>query len=146
MGEAILKHLVGSRPDAEQWHVESAGIWARKGSAPVPPSQLIMQSRGLDISSHRSQPVSIELLCKFDVILTMERIQKEILQSDFIDSADRVYMLSEMIGIIKDINDPVGGEFEDYLGTVQELEQYLTNGLDQIYQLADYHQNKNMGK
>ena len=81
MGEGILKHLVETKPEANQWHIESAGVWARKGNPPTPTAVLVMKFMGIDIDSHLSQPVSKELLARFDVILTMERIHKESLAS-----------------------------------------------------------------
>jgi hypothetical protein len=51
-------------------------------------------------------------------------------------------MLSEMIGIIKDIKDPIGGEIEDYQATADELELILSDGLDIILQTAFLNKSK----
>src|SRR4030042_4234638 len=80
MAEARLKHRVAARQDAAEWHIESAGTWALIGSQPAPGSQFVMQTMGIDISSHQSKPVTMELLQKFDVILTMESMHKRMLQ------------------------------------------------------------------
>jgi protein arginine phosphatase len=136
MGEGILKRLVEARPDKDQWYIDSAGVWARFGNPPAPLSQLVMEKMGIDISSHRSQPLNKEFLSDFDLILTMESIHKEILQNQYIKIADRVYMLSEMVGIEKDVGDPITGEMEDYQATAGELELILSNGLDRILHLA----------
>lgn len=140
MAEAILKRLVAVRPDANQWHIESAGTWANTGSHPASLSQFVLQTMGMDINSHQSQPVSMKLLQNFDVILTMESEQKEILRVQFAEIAERIYMLSEMVGVMEDIADPIGGELADYQATANELEHYLSDGLDRIIQLASTHQ------
>jgi protein-tyrosine-phosphatase len=136
MGEGILKRLIEVRTDKNQWYIDSAGVWAQYGNPPAPLSQLVLQKMGIDISSHRSQPVSKDFLKNFDLILTMESIHKEVLQDQYLPIAERIYMLSEMIGIIKDIKDPIGGEIEDYQATADELELILSDGLDIILQTA----------
>ncbi len=47
MAEAILKRLVSTRPDAAQWHIESAGTWAIDGYPAAEYCQYAMQSMGL---------------------------------------------------------------------------------------------------
>jgi protein-tyrosine-phosphatase len=136
MAEAILKRLVSIRPDANLWHIESAGIIANFGSSAAPWSQFVMQTMGMDISSHQSQSVSKKLLQNFDVILTMEIWQKEYLRVEYAEIADRVYMLSEMVGTMEDVADPVNGALVDYQETALELERILSRGLDRMSQIA----------
>ena len=136
MAEAILKRLVSKRPDATQWRIESAGTWALNGSPAAELSQYVMQSMGMDISSHQSQPVSLDLIQRFDLILTMESNHKEGLIAEFRYDTNRIYMLSEMIGLRKDIPDPIGGQMVDYEETAHLLERILTDGLERIYQKA----------
>jgi protein-tyrosine-phosphatase len=142
MAEAILKRLVADRPDSDQWYIDSAGTWALYGSYPAPMSQFVMQSMGMDISSHQSKPVSRKLLQNFDLILTMESEQKDSLRFQFAEFANRIYMLSELEGIKEDIIDPIGGELSDYQATARELKRILSDSLDGIYQLTQ--SNKNM--
>jgi protein-tyrosine phosphatase len=136
MGEAILKKLLSVRPDADQWHVESAGILALEGSGAAFHSKYVMELMGMDISPHRSQPISLKMLRNFDLILTMEEDQKDWLQAKFGDFSDRIYLLTEMVGDCVDISDPIGGELSDYMETAQLLEHILSQGLDRICQLA----------
>jgi protein-tyrosine-phosphatase len=140
MAEAILKKLLSTRPDANQWHVESAGTWAMEGSPPAILSQFVMEKMGLDISSHLSQPTSLELLQNFDLVLTMEDKHKKYLNDHFGEFEERVYMLSEMVGEWEDIPDPIGGELIDYEETAYLLERILTDGFDKIVELALMHQ------
>src|SRR5512139_3663322 len=112
MAEAILKSLVAKRPDADQWHIESAGTWARDGAPAALLSQYVVHEMGMDISKHRSKRVTRGLLRRFDLILAMERQQKEGLVLQFEPFADRIYMLSEMVGRLEDVPDPIGGEIE----------------------------------
>ncbi len=139
IAEAILKRLVADRPDADQWHIESAGTWANYGSPAAMLSQFVVQKMGLDISTHQSRPATLELVQQFDLILTMEDQQKEGLALQFKPYADRIFMISEMIGRVEDIPDPIGGELVDYQETARVLERFLSDGLDRIYQLAVLH-------
>jgi protein-tyrosine-phosphatase len=140
MGEAILKQLVAGRLDADEWRIESAGTWALHGSSPAPLSQVVMLARGLDISHHQSQPVTEELIQQFDLVLAMESNHKESLQLVFKDRADRIFMISEVVGQREDISDPIGGELEDYHETADRLENILSQGLDRIIQLVKGHE------
>jgi protein-tyrosine-phosphatase len=142
MAEAILKNLVAKRPDADQWHIESAGTWAHDGAPPALFSQLVVQDMGLDISNHRSKPVTRKLLHHFDLVLTMERQQKVGLILGFKHFADRIFMLSEMVGRFEDVPDPIGGELIDYQATAKMMERFLSGGLEKIYQLASNHVTK----
>ena len=143
IAEAILKHLVAKLPDADQWIIESAGTWARYGAPAAVLSQLVVQQMGMDISNHRSKPVTPELVQQFNLILTMESQQKEGLSLQFEQYADRIFMLSEMIGRFEDVPDPIGGELGDYLATAQLLERFLLSGLNKINQLASERHPKN---
>jgi protein-tyrosine-phosphatase len=140
MGEAILNRLFSERPDADQWHVESAGTWAMDGSSPAINSKVVMELMGMDISAHRSQPINLKMLQNFDLILTMEEEHKRWLKAQYRDFADRIYLLSEMVDQYEDIPDPIGGEMADYQEIAQLLEHVLTQGFDRICQLALLHQ------
>jgi protein-tyrosine-phosphatase len=140
MAEAILKRLVSNRSDADHWHIESAGTWAMDGYPAAELSQYVMQSLGMDITSHKSQPVRLALIQRFDLILTMENNQKDGLISEYWEYADRIFMLSEMVGLIMDVSDPIGGRVDDYEGTAHLIERLLSDGLERIFQLASFNQ------
>jgi protein-tyrosine-phosphatase len=137
MAEAMLKQLAGERPDADRWHIESAGTWATYGHPAADLSQQVMKEMGLDISNHQSKPVTEELLHCFDLILTMEENQKEALTIQFKAYADRIFLLSEMIGIVQSIPDPIGGTLADYQDTARLIQKILVKGQDRIIQLAN---------
>ncbi len=136
MGEAILKKLVSERNDADFWCIESAGTWAIDGRDPAFLSKYVMELMGMDISSHRSQPINLKMLQNFDLILTMEKDQKRWLKAQYVDFANRIYMLSEMVGEEEDIPDPIGGELVHYQAIAQLLEHILSEGLERINRLA----------
>lgn len=141
MAEGILQKLVETRPDHDQWRVESAGICADLGSPATKHAQVIMACKGIDISSHFSQPVDKKLIKQFDLVLTMEKIHRDTLKHKFPEYSDRIFMISEMVGKVEDIADPIGGELEDYRVTADILEGIFSEGFDRINRIATSSQN-----
>jgi protein-tyrosine-phosphatase len=125
------------RETLDDWQIESAGTWALEGEPAMTYVQELLQQKGIDISKHLSQQVSEQLLNQFNLILTMERGQKEGLKVEFPNLANRIFLLSEMVGQVFDIRDPVGGPAIEYAATLREIEKLITNGFDRINQLAD---------
>jgi protein-tyrosine-phosphatase len=95
-----------------------------------------MEQRGLDLHAHRSRRITEEILQESDLVLTMTQDHKEGIQMEFPLYADRVYMLSEMLGEDFDILDPVGQPLEAYRETAANLDQIFEDGIDRIIELA----------
>ena len=134
MAMAIFQSRVAREPG--RWLVESAGTWAPEGAPASVISQMVLAERGLDLSNHRSRRVSREIINSFDLVLTMEDGHKEALQIEFPEMAERIYLLSEMIGLKYNIADPMGGIDDDFRSTANEITQILTDGYEKILQLA----------
>ncbi len=134
MAMALLRSRVAN--SGEEWRIESAGTWALEGMPLNEKTQQVLAERGAEIRNHRSRIVTREMLRSFNLILTMEPGQKEALRLEFPEVADRVYLLSEMIGLTFSIADPVGGTLEEYRATAAEIDRILNDGLEKIYQLA----------
>jgi protein-tyrosine phosphatase len=136
MAEAIFKSKVAVEENASGWRVESAGTWASGGQPAAEFSRQVMQERGLDISDHRSQSITRELMQSFDLILTMEKNHKEALRIEFPRCAERVYLLSEMSGDSHDVDDPIGRSKADYQATADEIDRLIAEGFEEIERLA----------
>jgi protein-tyrosine-phosphatase len=137
MASAIFAKIIAQRGNPHDWRIESAGTWAAEGIPAVQNTQLTLSALyKLDIQEHRSRCVNRELLSSFDLILTMEKGHKEALQIEFPDLAGRVYLLSEMVGEDKEIDDPIGGPLIEYRQTARELDRILTHGFEKIKHLA----------
>jgi len=121
----------------EIWRIESAGTWALDGIASNVQTQRVLAERGLDIRGHRSRVVSRDNISSFDLILTMEADQQEALQIEFPDMAERIYMLSEVVGLRYNIADPIGGSDEDFRSTADEIAHILADGYETILRLAN---------
>jgi protein-tyrosine-phosphatase len=118
------------------WRIESAGTWAPEGEPAAARTRQVLQAYGIDLSDHRSRPVSNALLASFNLILTMERGHKEALRAEFPALASRVYLLTEMVGQFFDIQDPIGGPLVDFEATAQEINMLLSRGFEKISRLS----------
>jgi protein-tyrosine-phosphatase len=134
MAMAVWRAKVG--PSNLDWRIESAGTWAMDGQQAITRAQLVLREMGLDVGDHYSRTVTSEMLSSFDLILTMERGHKEALRTEFPEVAQRVFMLSEMINAMYDIQDPVGGSIAGFRETLNEIENILTRGSERITRLA----------
>lgn len=136
VAEALLRRQLAEQTDHEAWRVESAGTWAA-GARPAHPQMCqVAREAGIDLSRHRARNVEALVLTAYDLILTMEQSHKEALQIEFPAVRNRIYQLTEMVGLTYDVADPIGGSMDDFRGTVHELDRLLQFGLPRIIALA----------
>lgn len=127
--------LLQSQVDA-RWVVQSAGVWAEPGYPAARNAQRVLKTRGIDLRAHRSRPITAALVADFNLILVMERNHKEALRAAFRQHADKIFLLTEMVGSRADIVDPIGGSMADYEETAAEIAAILTKGFEKIAALA----------
>jgi protein-tyrosine phosphatase len=134
MAVGILRKLLAERFDCDikeleqkDIHVESAGTGALAGIPASEPGVEVMRDRGIDISDHRSRPVSLELLHRADYVFTMTASHREQLLLDDPTVADRVLTLDT-----RDIADPIGGDKATYARCADQIEQALRARLEEI--------------
>ncbi|MEW6285012.1 MAG: low molecular weight phosphotyrosine protein phosphatase [Chloroflexota bacterium] len=94
LASAFFKNELDQNSAAAQWTVDSAGTWAERGLPPLPEASLIARKYDLDLTRHRSKPVTASLLTAQDLILVMEAGQREALQNEFPAIGGRVHLLS----------------------------------------------------
>ncbi len=137
MAAALFRaRLMVTRQDWRAWRVDSAGTWASTGQPAALEAQQVIARRGMDLSAHRSHPVSHELLRRFQLVLTMEAGQKEAILVEFPAFRDRVFMLSEMAGQVAPVQDPVGGTVMDFERAADSIDSWISKGIDRIVLLA----------
>ena len=134
MAMGLLRLMVEESSD--QWKIESAGVWDMGDQQVAANTQLVLKERGIELNNHTSRTVTGTMLSEFNLVLVMEDIHKEVLKLAFPEYKDRIFMLSEMVGEIFDIVDPIGGSLADFEETALEMEQILTKGLEKISILA----------
>jgi protein-tyrosine phosphatase len=136
--EAVLRDRLAAR-GLEGWRVKSAGTWAQNGQPASRYSREILAERGLDISSHVSQVITEELLQEANLVLCMEVGHAEALRAEFPYHADKIFLLTEMIGFRFSITDPYGGPRYAYERMIDDVTQIVEDGLPRIIELATNH-------
>jgi protein-tyrosine-phosphatase len=138
MASAIFLAKLAERENTEDWRVESAGTRALEGFPAAQNVELTLSYLyKVDISEHRSRLVNQELLSSFDLILTMEQGHAEAIKVEYPQLAERVFVITEMVGEDGDIEDPIGRPLAIFQKTARELDQILTNGFENILQLVE---------
>ena len=79
------------------WEAGSAGTWAVPGLPALPHVVEAADQLGIDLTSHRSQRVSAELLSRYDLILVVQETHREMLVNEFPPFKDQIYLLSQVI-------------------------------------------------
>jgi len=113
--------------------VLSAGTAARAGDPAADPAVQVMAERGLDLSGHRAQPISRELVDQADLVLTMTRSQRQMVIDLAPGAADRAFTLVEYAtcptcpppGEGLDIPDPLGKGLDVYQATADHLQRLV---------------------
>jgi len=132
MAEAIFRKIVGDKGLMDQWTISSAGTWTENGLPTTDEVATVLEEMEIPLESHMSQKISKDILDKNDLILVMSKNHKEALCTEFPECQDKVYLLSEMVGKVDDVEDPIGGTLEDFRKTAKEIQIYLSQGFDAI--------------
>ncbi len=135
VGEALLQDCL-EKQGLTNWTVRSAGTWAQWMRGASQFSIDVMQQQGYDISAHRARMVDEALIEAADLVLCMEIGHAEALHIEFPVYADKIFLLSEMVGERHSIQDPYGGSLEQYQQMAAELTKLIDDGLDRIIGLA----------
>lgn len=98
--------------------IDSAGIFASIGEGAADNAKAVMKKRDIDLSLHRTKPLTEELIGMADVILTMTSAHKMLIENM---ARDKVFTLLEYAGGEGDIPDPYGGDEEEYEEVADEI-------------------------
>lgn len=98
--------------------IESAGIMAQEDQPASANAIEAMREMNIDITGHRTQQISEDLIVQADVVITMTEGQKMILSQI---APGKTYTLLEYAGSSGDIIDPYGGDIEEYRETAQQI-------------------------
>jgi tRNA threonylcarbamoyl adenosine modification protein (Sua5/YciO/YrdC/YwlC family) len=116
MAEAYLKKLLAQQHRTDI-HVSSAGIMALQGMGASEGTREVLATEGIDVSMHRAQRISRELVEQSDLILVMDEVHEDNLQQLAPEAKNRLFLLKEFAKINDtnlNIADPAGGSLEFY--------------------------------
>ncbi len=145
MAAALLRARLAKDTRRLHWQTASAGVRAEEGLPASVGAVAAMSKRGLDLSSHRSQPVTRPLIEQADLILGMTPNHVEALRLAFPQAAERIYLLAEMAGESHGVADPYGLSLGEYQATAAELERLIEAGYERIVALAERRRERDDG-
>ncbi len=137
LAEAITRREIAARG----WvgiEVASAGVAAGSGGEASEGSRVAAAEAGLDLSAHRSRPLTPELIAASELILTMsdrhlewvERLGGEGKAAVITSFARGEEVQPPRPG--EGVTDPFGGDLEAYRGTLAHLEALIPRVLDRV--------------
>ena len=140
MAAGILKKMLADE-GIDGVSVLSAGTAALEG---MPATDLAVETSAdwqIDISGHRSQPVTDELVAQADLILTMTPEHREEVLSHDPSAASKTFLLKGFPGSGKNdptlyVRDPIGGGPGEYQRSFLEIEESLRRIFSGILQKA----------
>jgi protein-tyrosine-phosphatase len=134
LAEYLLLDELQRRAGTQQgWRVESAGVWAQEGLPVLEAVYQAGEALGLDLSGHRSRPVTSFRLREFDLIVAMERKHAATISNEFPHLRKRVLTLGEIVsGYAFDIVDPRQHAPRAIRATARELAQIIHWGFTSL--------------
>lgn len=131
IAEGILRKELKER-GLKNISVSSCGICAGDGYPSTKEAVLAAKERGYDIQMHRSRCINREIVDNSDVIFCMESLHKKEVCKSLPGCEDRVFLLSELYGKYKEIDDPIGGGLIVYRKVTREMERYVRRIADEL--------------
>jgi len=135
LGEFLFRHKLAKRlgmtPEEMReagYVIGSAGTIGNPGVSMSPGSLEQLSRRGIDGSSHRAQPLTIELLQRCERIFAMSPEHREAVVDIMPAAADRVVMLDPD----GPVPDPVGGGDEEYRRSAEHIERVVDARLEEF--------------
>src|SRR6185436_18273359 len=114
LAEALARRVIVERALADV-DVQSAGTSAWEGAPASDGALLVGMERSLDLSQHRAQALSRELVRDADVVLAMGPHHLERVEA--LGGGGRAWLLTDYASrgaSTRPVNDPIGGELELY--------------------------------
>ncbi|MBV9734102.1 MAG: serine hydroxymethyltransferase [Verrucomicrobia bacterium] len=132
MAEGLFGRMIAERPDLR---VLSAGVSTYPGQPPSAHAVEVLAELGVDISQHRSRPLSEKVIDEADWIIAMTRSHLDSIIYLFPRAAEKVYLLREFEpgATSLDVADPIGMGLEAY----RAARDIIRNGLPGLRQFID---------
>lgn len=134
MAEAIARRILSERlsvpePDLEKKGISviSAGSFAIPGAKATPQAVQAVKELGVDLTHHRSKPLTVELIHQADVIFTMSRSHAQAVMALVPSATEKVATLDPA----GDIEDPIGGDVRLYQDLAGQLRTLIERRLEE---------------
>lgn len=136
MAERLLARLIAQAGDEARLRVASAGTWCPADEPATPEACQAMEEVGLTLANHRSRCLNQQQVDAADLILVMTQAHLQDVLARFLRAREKTYLLSQMAGETRDVEDPYGGTLEDYRLCRDMLQDLLSRGYEEIVRRA----------
>jgi protein-tyrosine phosphatase len=113
--------------------VRSAGLGALVGAPADETAVRLMQDRGVDIAPHRAAQINRQMCLDSDIVLVMERAQRQRLQEMYPEICGRVFRLGEHAD--RDVPDPYRQPVQAFRGALSIIDEGVGHWLQRIQRL-----------
>ena len=127
MAEAVLRDALTGQVEIT---VESAGLGALVDEPASEHSVELMRERGLDITSHRAQQLTPELVTKADLILVMESGHRRVIDANEPTARGKVYRLGEWQDL--EIPDPYRQPREAFEAALEKIDKSIADWVERL--------------
>lgn len=135
MAEKLLQHaLAAQSAPLNQIEVVSAGVAAGYGDPASTNSVAALKKVQLDLSRHKSQPVTQDLIERAFLILGMTQSHLDILQHYHTNLPGRLHLFRAFMGADHDIEipDPFGQNFAAYAACMDAMAEAIPSLIDYL--------------
>ncbi|MFW5874433.1 MAG: low molecular weight protein arginine phosphatase [Verrucomicrobiota bacterium] len=135
MAAKLLQHALDAEDGpVKDLRVLSAGVAAAYGDPASDNSVTALRKVGLDLSQHKSQPLSTDLIDEAFAIFGMTRAHLDILRSYYSDLPERVHLFREFMddGSDPEIPDPYGQSYDAYKLCLDSMIEAIPSLLDYL--------------
>lgn len=125
IAEYIFRNLLIQNGLSNDFNSLSAGLFTYKD---LPATELAieaMKELGIDITRHRSQPLTQSIVDRSHAIVCMTQEHHMLVINKFSDVTTKCYMMSHPD--VVDVHDPFGGRLDDYRRTRDIIQTNLNN-------------------
>lgn len=122
MAEVLARDVLADQPGVT---VGSAGVFAGAGQPASPEAVAAMKAIGLDLTGHRSRPLTDELIDAADEIYTMTESHRRAVLAEMPQAEGKVQRLDPD----GDIEDPIGASQAVYERTADQIRRALETRL-----------------
>lgn len=132
MAEALTRKMIADAHGVSEEQLESkgvsvisAGVFALPGTRATPQAIDAVKTLGADLSRHRSQPLTPELIHSADLIFAMGRSHAASIAEISPSSTKKVQLLDSQ----GDIEDPIGSDLRTYQSLAQKMQGLIRQRL-----------------
>lgn len=135
MAAALLQHALAAQPEPlRSLKVISAGVAARAGEPASEHSVTALKKVGIDLTHHRSQPLTQQMLNEAFMVLCMTESHRAMIQVQAEPVPRHVYLFREFVNDDpeKEIGDPYGGPLRIYELARDEMVEAVPSLVEQL--------------